>query len=90
MAVGAIVFLPSLTSLKDRAALAAGVVILIYAVNWLHGKYLPNAAIWLSEKRDGWFSRFLPSAASWFIGIMAAVIATLLGVYLKGWLSLPS
>jgi len=89
MAVGAIVFLPSLTSLRDRAVLATGVLLLMYAVNWLHSKYLPNAAIWLSERKDGWLERFFPSAASWFIGIMASVIAALLGAYLKGWLSPP-
>jgi hypothetical protein len=90
MAVGAIVFLPSLASLRDRAVLAIGVLLLMYAVNWLHSKYLPNAAIWLSERKDGLLERFFPSAASWFIGIMASVLATLLGAYLKGWLSLPS
>jgi hypothetical protein len=89
MAVGAIVFMPSLQRLSDRAVLAAGVFALIYAVDWLHRKYLPNAAIWLSERKDGWLERFFPSAASWFIGIMASVIATLLGAYLKGWLPLP-
>jgi hypothetical protein len=90
MAVGTIVFLPGLASLKDRAVLAVGVILLMFGVNWLHRKYLPNAAIWLGERKDGWLARFFPSAASWFIGIAASVIAALLGAYLKGWLSLPA
>lgn len=90
MAVGTIVFLPSLANLKDRAILAGGVVALIYAVNWLHGRYLPHAAIWLNERRGDLLARIFPSIASWFIGISASVIATLLAVYLKGWFSLPT
>ncbi|MGQ0484979.1 MAG: hypothetical protein ACT4SY_06465 [Hyphomicrobiales bacterium] len=87
MLVCTIVFLPSLTSLRDRAILMGGVLALAYSVNWLHSRYLPHAAIYLSKRKDGWLMRFLPSAASWLIGIAASVIATLLGAYLKGWLS---
>ena len=66
-----------------------GVVALAYAVTWLHTHYLPHSAIYLSKRKEGWLARFLPSAASWLIGIAASVIATLLGAYLKGWLALP-
>jgi hypothetical protein len=90
MILGAIVFLPSLDNLRDRAILMAGVFTLIYGVDWLHTRYLPHAAIYLNERKDGWMARFLPSAASWLIGIAASVIATLLGAYLKGWLSLAN
>jgi hypothetical protein len=87
---GTIVFLPGLTDLMDRTILAGGVVLLALGVNWLHRKYLPHAAIYLGERQDGWFARLLPSVASWLIGIAATVIATLLGAYLKGWLSLSA
>jgi hypothetical protein len=89
MLVCTIVFLPSLSSLLDRAILMGGVLALAYAVNWLHSRYLPHAAIFLSKRRESWLARFLPSVASWVIGIAASVIATLLGAYLKGWLALP-
>jgi hypothetical protein len=84
-----LVYLPSLNSFRDRAVLMLGVLGLSYAVNWLHKRYLPHAAIYLGERKDGGLVRFLPSAASWVIGIMASVIATLLGAYLQGWLKLP-
>jgi len=89
MLVCPLVFLPSLANLKDRAVLMGGVVALAYAVTWLHTHYLPHSAIYLSKRKEGWLARFLPSAASWLIGIAASVIATLLGAYLKGWLALP-
>jgi hypothetical protein len=90
MFICAIVFLPSLNSLWDRAILMAGVLGLAYAVNWLHNRYVPHAAIYLNERKEGWLARLLPSMASWIIGIAASVIATLLAAYLKGWLPLPS
>ena len=89
MLICTIVFLPSLDSLRDRAILMGGVLALAYAVTWLHNRYLPHAAIYLSKRKEGWLARFLPSAFSWLIGIVASVIAGLLGAYLKGVLSLP-
>lgn len=88
MLISAIVYLPSLSSLRDRAILMAGVVGLVYAINWIHRRYLPHAAIYLTKKKDGWIARTLPSVASWIVGIAATVIATLLGAYLQGWLPL--
>lgn len=90
MLLGTIVFLPSLGNLRDRAILMIGVLALIYGVNWLHTRYLPHAAIYLSERKSSWFTRFIPSAASWIIGIAASVVATLLGAYLKGWFLPPT
>jgi hypothetical protein len=58
-------------------------------VNWLHNRYLPHAAIYLGKRKEGVLARFGASAFSWIIGIAASVIAALLGVYLKGVLSLP-
>lgn len=88
MLVCTIVYLPSLSSLRDRAILTAGVLMLIYAVNWLHTRYLPHAAIYLDKRKEGWLARFLPSALSWLIGIAASVIASLLAAYLQGLLPL--
>jgi hypothetical protein len=88
--VGAIIFLPSLTSLRDRSILMVGVLALIFCVNWLHVRYLPFAAIYLGQKPTGLFARAAPSVISWVIAVTASVAATLLGAYLKGWLSLSS
>jgi hypothetical protein len=43
--VGAIVFLPSLGSFRDRAIFMISVLALTFGVNWLHSRYLPFAAI---------------------------------------------
>lgn len=84
-----VVFLPSLPGLWERAVLMAGVVALAFVVNKLNQRHLPHAAIYLSARKVGWFVRFLPSAFAWITGILASVAATILGIYLKGWLPLP-
>ncbi|RJF85697.1 hypothetical protein [Sphingomonas cavernae] len=90
MLLGAVVFLPSLSGLGDRAILMGAVLALIVAVNWLHSRYVPFAAIYLREKKKGLLGGIWPSMASWVIGIVAAVIATLLAAYLQGWLQIPA
>lgn len=89
MLLAAIVFLPSLDGLKDRAILMAVVLALIFAVNWLHSRYVPYAAIYLHDKKQGWLGKAWPRAASWGIGIVAAVIGTLAAAYLQGALKIP-
>ncbi len=88
--VAAIVFLPSLTGLGDRAILMAGIIALIVAVNLLHTRYLPFAAIYLRRKPERLIARIAPSLVSWLITATASIAATLLAGYLKGWLVLPS
>jgi hypothetical protein len=68
-----------------------GVVLsLIVGVNWLHSRYVPFADIQLREKKTGWFGKAWPRVASWGIGIVAAVLATLAAAYLQGALEIPS
>ena len=90
MLLAAIVFLPSLSGLKDRAILMAVVLGLIFGVDWLHSRYVPYAAIYLREKKKGWFGKAWPRVASWAIGIVATVIAGLAAAYLQGALSIPA
>jgi hypothetical protein len=90
MLLAAIVFLPSLGGLKDRAILMGVVLTLIFGVNWLHSRYVPYAAIHLREKKQGWLGKAWPRVASWGIGIMAAVIGTLAAAYLQGALKIPA
>lgn len=90
MLLAAIVFLPSLGSFKDRAILMGVVLALIFGVNWLHSRYVPYAAIYLREKKEGWFGKAWPRVASWGIGIVAAVIGTLAAAYLQGALKIPT
>jgi len=90
MLLGAVIFLPGLSGLRDRAVLMGAVLALIAAVNWLHARYIPFAAIYLREKKPDLLGRIWPSFFSWGIGIVAAVLATLLGAYLQGWLKIPA
>lgn len=84
MLLAAIVFLPSLSGLKDRAILMAVVLALIFAVNWLHSRYVPFAAINLRDRKTGWLSKVWPRVASWGTGIVATIIAGLAAAYLQG------
>lgn len=88
--VAAIVFLPSLANLRDRAILMAGIFALIGAVNWLHRRYLPFAAIYLDKKPKGLLVLVAPSVVSWVIAVTAGIVAILLAAYLNGRLGLPS
>lgn len=88
--IGAVVFLPSLGSLQDKAILMAAVLGLIGAVNWLHSRYIPFAAIYLGTKPTGLLSHMAPSVASWLISATAGIVATLLAAYLQGWMKPPS
>lgn len=90
MLLAAVVFLPSLGGLKDRAILMGVVLGLIFGVDWLHSRYVPYAAIYLREKKKGWFGKAWPRIASWVIGIVATVIAGLAAAYLQGALSIPA
>ena len=90
MLLAAIVFLPSLSGLRDRAILMGVILALIIAVNWLHSRYVPYAAIHLRQKKQHWLGNAWPRVASWGIGIVAAVIGTLAAAYLQGALKIPS
>src|SRR3546814_8318850 len=65
MLLAAIVFLPSLNGLKDRAILMGVVLALILGINSLHSRYVPYAAIYLREKKKGWLGKAWPRVASW-------------------------
>lgn len=88
--LAAIVFLPSLGSLLDRAILMGVALALIFGINWLHSRYVPYASIYLRERKKGWLGKAWPRVASWGIGIVAAVVGTLAAAYLQGELKIPS
>lgn len=90
MLLAAVVFLPSLSGLRDRAILMGAVLALAFGVNWTHSRYFPFAAIYLREKKRSFIGRLWASIASWVVGIAAAVVAALVGAYLQGWLEIPS
>jgi hypothetical protein len=82
--LAAIIYLPSLSNLRDRIVFMVGVILIIIAVKWLHNNFLPLSAIYLGQKPKGLFARFAPSASSWIIAVTAGLAASLLGAYLQG------
>jgi hypothetical protein len=90
MLLAAIVFLPSLSGLKERVILMGIVLALVFGINSLHARYVPYAAIYLREKKTDWLGKAWPSVASWGIGIVATVIAGLAAAYLEGALKIPA
>lgn len=85
-----VIYLPSLASVWDRAILVGIVMAQIAAVNALHSRYLPLADIQLREQRTTWFKKNWSKAASWGMGIVSAIVATLAAAYLQGALQIPA
>lgn len=85
-----IIYLPSLESVWDRMILVGIVMVQIAAVNALHSRYLPFADIQLRQKKTSWFKKVWPKAASWGMGIVSLVVATLAAAYLQGRLEIPT
>jgi hypothetical protein len=81
-----IIYLPSLSNLRDRIVFMVGVILITLGVKWFHNRFLPLSAIYLRQKPKGLFARFAPSASSWIIAVTAGLAASLLGAYLQGWL----
>lgn len=81
--LAAIVYLPSLASLRDRTLFMIGVLAITFGVNWLHSRYLPVAAIYLRKRPLGLLLRVAPSILSWLIALTAGAAATLLAGYLQ-------
>lgn len=79
--VGAIVYLPSLETLRDRTLLMGWVLLSVFIVNRLHQKLLPHATLYLVPKPK---STFTASLISWIIAVSSALVAALLAAYLQG------
>jgi hypothetical protein len=89
MLLATVVYLPSLNGLKDRAILMSVVLALLSGVSWLHPKLVPNAAIYLRNRKKHWFQKLWLGFVSWGLGILAASAATLVGAYLEGAIKIP-
>ncbi|MFC4624271.1 hypothetical protein ACFO1V_03360 [Daeguia caeni] len=86
---GALVFLPSLNTIRDRALLLGVVVALALLVAQAHQRYLPFASIHLRAKRVTLWSKIAPSLVSWLLTASAAIVSGLLLAYLQGWMGRP-
>lgn len=89
MLLGALVLLPSLDTLRDRAILLGVVIVLTLLVNKAHHRFLPFAAIYFRDKKPTAWSWIVPTALSWVIAATAGIVAVLAAGYLQGWFGLP-
>ena len=80
---GAIVYLPSLASVSERAIFMIAVILLTYSVDQMHRRYLPFAAIYLRTKPIGAFTMMKPTFLSWIIAFSAGVLGILAAAYLQ-------
>lgn len=88
--VWALIYVPNLHTLLERTIFVGVILLLILIVNLLHRKYLPVAAIYLSQKPIGLLSRIGPTVKSWVIAMTAGVVTILLSAYIGELLGLSS
>jgi hypothetical protein len=86
--LGTIVALPSMDSLSQRAVLMLFAALVVFSINRIHDRYLPNAAVYLGEKAEGPLYKSFQFFGIWFIGAIGSTVVLLVGAYLKGLLSL--
>ncbi|MEE2690876.1 MAG: hypothetical protein VX640_04960 [Pseudomonadota bacterium] len=80
---GAIIVLPNISTIWQRAVMMAGAISLIILLNFVHGKLLPLAVIYLSEKPKGLFAKISPEVISWALATTAGAAGALLAKLLS-------
>lgn len=88
----ALILLASLAALPDleilqRFLFLATVVALTQLLAWIHRRHIPNAAIFLREKKPGWVERSAPQIVSWLVAATSAVVASIVYGLMKGEIS---
>ena len=70
-----LVAMPGIDMWEDRAIFAATVFILLNLLLVIHGKFIPNTKIYLSQERPSFFKRAWPSILSWVIAVTSSLFA---------------
>jgi hypothetical protein len=78
-----LVLIPDIPSLWYRLLFVASVVILLTALYWMHQRFIPNAVIYLSDRRPSALQRAWPTMLSWLV----AATASLAGALVFYWLT---
>jgi hypothetical protein len=86
--IGAVIFLPEIRSIYQRAILLIGVVVINQIAAWAQRTYIPHAAIYI-KKSESALGNLWRKGLSWLIGIVGAVLTAILVAYFKGLLNLP-
>jgi hypothetical protein len=79
-----LVLLPELP-LWRRAIFLALVVAIAAVVAQLHSRFIPNALIYLTPRKPGFWERAAPQVVSWTIAASAALVGAIGYGLLKGW-----
>lgn len=79
-----LVAIPEIDSWLYRALFVATVFALLTGLLKLHSRFITNARIHLGTVSPSRISRHFPSILSWFFGILATVIASLIYTWLMG------
>lgn len=87
--IAAVVYLPSLSELRDRAILMSGVLLIAAGLKLFHDKYLPHAELHAANRPQSLLSRIGPTIVSWIVSVTGGAAATMLALYLQGWLKVP-
>lgn len=82
-----LIFLPGLSSNRDRAILVIGFLVISQAVTLLD-KRIRHASISLSEGKPSFLERYGSTVLSWSAGVIGSIFAGVLLAYLQGWLGL--
>lgn len=88
--IAAIAAIPSLETYFQRLVLLVGVAGFTFAASWLHKKLLPNAVIYVGEKREEAVTSAVITVGSWIISLIPPVLTALIVAYFKGMLHLPA
>jgi hypothetical protein len=70
-----LVAMPSIASWKDRAIFALTVFVLLNLLLLIHGKFIPNTKIYLSQENPSFITRVWPSILSWVIAASSSIFA---------------
>lgn len=70
-----LVAIPGIAAWKDRAIFAVTVFVLLNLLLFIHGKFIPNTKIYLSQNKPSFFKRAWPSILSWVIAASSSIFA---------------
>ena len=70
-----LVLIPSIQLLWQRAVFVVAIIFLLQCLVWLHQRFIPNATLYLAEQTPNAFQRVWPTILSFFIGVVASLVA---------------
>lgn len=78
-----LIVIPDIEGWEGRAVFVVVVFLLLNFLLFIHGKLIPNTAIYLEESKPGFFTRAWPSILSWVIAASSSLVAAYIFSILK-------